>query len=138
MRLVTFTTDGALRLGAFIDKDQNIVDLAIAADEVFPDDNHAPFTSMLALIDGGDPALARAFELCDRTITWGIDSAIRARDSVRLEAPLPNPRRICATPARFATRVWPPAKTIPRQPSNATAPPARSTCPPNGLQHRSI
>ena len=33
MRLVTFTTDGALRLGAFIDKDQNIVDLAIAADE---------------------------------------------------------------------------------------------------------
>jgi len=94
LRLVTFSTDGALRLGAFINNDTSIVDLAAAADEVFPDNENTAFTSMLALIDGGDPALARAFELCDRTITWGIDSAIRTRDSVRLEAPLPNPRRL--------------------------------------------
>ncbi|MGB0571169.1 MAG: fumarylacetoacetate hydrolase family protein [Alphaproteobacteria bacterium] len=91
---MTFSADGAPRLGAFINNDTSIVDLAAAAQEVFPNDQNAAFTSMLALIDGGDLALARAFELCDRTITWGIDSAIVARDSIRLEAPLPNPRRL--------------------------------------------
>ena len=94
MRLVTFTTAGATRLGAFINNDASIVDLAAAAEEISPEDDNTAFGSMLALIDGGAPALTRAYELCDRAITWGVDSAILTRDAVRLEAPLPNPRRL--------------------------------------------
>ena len=94
MRLVTFTTAGATRLGAFFNNDTSIVDLAAAAEQVSPEDDNTAFASMLALIDGGDAALTRTYELCDRTITWGIDAAIFARDTVRLEAPLPNPRRL--------------------------------------------
>ena len=84
----------ALRVGAFVNNDTNIVDLATAAGEIYPDDDGMAFASMLALIDGGEAALTRTYELCDRTVTWGVDSAILARDAVRLEAPLPNPRRL--------------------------------------------
>lgn len=84
----------ALRVGAFVNNDTNIVDLATATGEIYPDDDGMAFESMLALIDGGEAALTRTYELCDRTVTWGVDSAILARDAVRLEAPLPNPRRL--------------------------------------------
>ena len=95
MRLVTFTKSNSMpRVGAFIDNDKNIVDLATAAAELFPDDDATAFTSMLALIDGGAPALSRTYELCDRTVTWGVDAALQPRCEVRLEAPLPNPRRL--------------------------------------------
>jgi len=95
LRLVTFTPAGKQsRVGAFIDGDQTIVDLAAAAAEIFPDDDASAFTSMLDLIDGGEAALARTYELCDRTVTWGVSAAIHARSGVRLEAPLPNPRRL--------------------------------------------
>lgn len=94
MRLVTFTTAGSTRLGAFINNDTSVVDLAGAAEQISPEDDNTAFASMLALIDGGDAALTRAYELCDRTVTWGIDAAILARETVRLEAPLPNPRRL--------------------------------------------
>ena len=95
MRLVTFTMPARPpRVGALVNNDGNIVDLAAAAVEIFPDDDHGAFESMLALIDGGDAALTRTYELCDRTLTWGVDGALLPRDSVRLEAPLPNPRRL--------------------------------------------
>ncbi len=94
MRLVTFSTSGSLRLGAFINNDTTIIDLATAAEEISPGDDNDAFGSMLSLIDGGEAAQTRAYELCDRAITWGVDAAILARDSVRLEAPLPNPHRL--------------------------------------------
>ncbi|MBO21646.1 MAG: isomerase [Rhodospirillaceae bacterium] len=95
MRLVTFTPPSSPpRVGAFSNNDKTIVDLAAAAAEIFPNDDASDFVSMLALIDGGEAALARAYELCDRAITWGVDRALHARTAVRLEAPLPNPRRL--------------------------------------------
>tara|TARA_R110002110_G_scaffold415612_3_gene651884 strand:+ start:85010 stop:86053 length:1044 start_codon:yes stop_codon:yes gene_type:complete len=96
LRLVTFSIPGqaALRVGAFVNNATHIVDLATAAAEIYPADDGTAFTSMLALIDGGESALTRTYELCDRTVTWGVDSAILARDDIRLEAPLPNPRRL--------------------------------------------
>ena len=54
MRLVTFTASGAERLGAFVDNDRRIVDLAAAGGGAEP-----IFASMQALIEGGASALDR-------------------------------------------------------------------------------
>jgi 2-keto-4-pentenoate hydratase/2-oxohepta-3-ene-1,7-dioic acid hydratase in catechol pathway len=80
MKLITFETKmGERRVGALLPGEREFVDLT-AADPAFRD--------MLALIDGGPPALERA-----RTILAAARAGI-ALDSVRLLAPLPQPRRL--------------------------------------------
>ena len=92
LRLVTFSNPGqtAQRVGAFIDNDTNIVDLAAAAVLATPSGDMSAFASMLALIDAGPAALDLARKLC----TTDVEEAVIARSAVRLAAPLPNPRRL--------------------------------------------
>ena len=78
MRLVTFHTDGAPRLGAVVD--DRVVDLARASAGRLPD-------SMLAFIEAGDSALSTARELLAR----GSDGIELGR--ARLLAPIPRPRK---------------------------------------------
>jgi 2-keto-4-pentenoate hydratase/2-oxohepta-3-ene-1,7-dioic acid hydratase in catechol pathway len=75
VKLVTFSADSAPpRVGAL--GPDGIVDLSAA------------FPSMLTLIDGGAPALDRARELCH------LRAHVLAPATVRLLAPLPEPRQI--------------------------------------------
>lgn len=84
MRLITFEAGGQQRLGAWIDNDTRIVDLARA------DAGDPAFASMQALIEGGDGALARARALvADPPVKAIIESS-----AVRILAPLPRPLSI--------------------------------------------
>lgn len=91
MRLVTFTLSdgGEDRIGAFIDDDERIVDLA-RANSVTNGEDAKTFTSMLALIDAGDAGLAAARTLADAPPA----EAIVETANVRLRAPLPRPRQM--------------------------------------------
>lgn len=94
MRLVTFSSADrtGTRLGALINGDQQIIDLLTAAD--LTGSGTEFFTSMLALIDAGPAALDTARALVARTQKDGVAEATIERDSARLHAPLPNPRRL--------------------------------------------
>jgi hypothetical protein len=85
MRLVTFQrNNGNLRAGALIEGDARVVDLAEAHTAAFHRDGPA---SILALVEGGDAALDRAYEGVKRAPA----SAILARADVRLRAPIQPP-----------------------------------------------
>ena len=81
MRLITFNTiEGARHIGVALPDEAAVVDLTAAADVPY-------FADMLALIDGGNPALdhARGLE---------VSGPRRPADEVRLLAPLPEPRQM--------------------------------------------
>jgi 2-keto-4-pentenoate hydratase/2-oxohepta-3-ene-1,7-dioic acid hydratase in catechol pathway len=81
MKLATFIApDGARHIGALLPGERALAD--------FSADGGAKFHDMLALIDGGEPALAEARKLLASPRT------IHELASVRLLAPLPQPRRI--------------------------------------------
>jgi 2-keto-4-pentenoate hydratase/2-oxohepta-3-ene-1,7-dioic acid hydratase in catechol pathway len=85
MRFVTFAIAGAERLGALIAGDRRIVDFAAATAGEMP----PTLISTLALIEAGEPGLARARSVtaeAERSGRGAIDAA-----SVRLLAPLPVP-----------------------------------------------
>jgi 2-keto-4-pentenoate hydratase/2-oxohepta-3-ene-1,7-dioic acid hydratase in catechol pathway len=89
MRLATFRVgDDGPRVGAVV-ADDHLLDLAAATDARHGAADPA-FASMLALIDGGDPALDRARGLVDDPV----DEATVRLDGVELLAPLPEPRQI--------------------------------------------
>ncbi len=94
MRLVTFRADTGPRLGALVEQDTRIVDLAAARQAVDGDGPAEAFSSMLALIDGGPAALNAARDLAERAVSQGIEGAVIAADAVTLDAPLPQPRRL--------------------------------------------
>ena len=89
MRLLTFAEAGRDRVGAFIDGDRNILDLAAAHASVH---GQVPgmFASMLALIDGEEAALAAAQSLVDAAPA----EAVRETAAVTLRSPLPRPRQM--------------------------------------------
>ncbi|MBS28747.1 MAG: isomerase [Alphaproteobacteria bacterium] len=82
MKLVTFTASGGEeRVGALTDDDTRVVDLAAADDQPY-------FATMLALIETGDPAVARAKEIA----AAGLVTV--ALDDVQLLTPVPQPPQI--------------------------------------------
>lgn len=90
MKLVTYERgDGAQRAGAFIEGDTRIVDLADAHKSAFGEE-HAPFASVLAMIEAGDATLDRAYETLRKA---GAKGALD-RASVKLLAPVPVPPQI--------------------------------------------
>ena len=91
MRLVTFSPqdDDADRIGALIDGDRNIVDLA-AAQVIVNGGEAVIFTNMMALIDSGDAGTAAAQTLVDAPPS----EAVKERTSIRLRSPLPRPRQM--------------------------------------------
>lgn len=89
MRLLSFEWDGQARVGAWIENDKTIVDLASAATCLRPD-RVLDFSSMMALIEAGAPALETACEL----VSQPPFEALLQTSSVRLLAPLPLPAQI--------------------------------------------
>ena len=84
MRLVTFkTSDGAVRLGALIENDSNVVDLHSAKAE-----NN--FKSMLALIEGGVDALEGAKKI----VSDPPSTAVQELSNVTLQTPLACPPQV--------------------------------------------
>lgn len=91
MRLVTFQKNGTPpKAGAFLDDDSRVVDLAAACEAVFGAD--PALASVLAIVQGGDPTLDKAYQ----AIKNAPKSAIYPRGDVRLFAPIqpPPPRRL--------------------------------------------
>lgn len=89
MRLVTFDSGGAQKLGAWIRGDEAIVDLA-AASVAQGGAPHAAFASMQALIQAGEGALDRARALAADPP----EESVLATSACRLLAPLPQPAQI--------------------------------------------
>ena len=86
MRLVTFQKNGTPpKAGAFLDDDSRVVDLAAACEAVFGAD--PALASVLAIVQGGDPALDKAYQ----AIKKAPKSAIYPRGDVRLFAPIQPP-----------------------------------------------
>jgi 2-keto-4-pentenoate hydratase/2-oxohepta-3-ene-1,7-dioic acid hydratase in catechol pathway len=86
MRLITYEHQGQQALGAWIDKDQRIVDLARAA-AVAGSPAPAAFQSMQALIDAGPQAWAVARQL----VAQPHAGAVHATLECKILAPLPRP-----------------------------------------------
>ncbi|MEX2455521.1 MAG: fumarylacetoacetate hydrolase family protein [Rhodospirillaceae bacterium] len=90
MRLVTYADGaGAKRIGALIEDDRSLVDLARAS-ECVHGEAAGMFQTMLALIEAGEPGLIAASELAGAPPA----EAVLSTDSVRLHAPLPRPTQI--------------------------------------------
>ena len=89
MRLISFERDGEIRIGSWIDDDNRVVDLALAASS---QDGAAPpsLSSMMTLIEAGEPALDLVRRLTDRRP----EAAVIATSAIRLLAPLPLPAQI--------------------------------------------
>lgn len=94
MRLVTFETTAGTRIGALVDQDAVIIDLESAHKAFGNASSPEMFSSMLALIDGGPAALDHARTVVEGALSKGVAEARIASDSVKLCAPLPNPRRL--------------------------------------------
>lgn len=87
MRLVTFThTEGVERAGAFLDNDQVVVDLQ-AAHRAVQGGESAALSSVLKLIEGGEPAL----ELARTLLRKATGESVIARSDVKLRAPIQPP-----------------------------------------------
>lgn len=88
MRLISFERQGLCRLGAWIDGDATIVDLADAAAQ------HGTaadsFASMMQLIEAGPSALDTARRLVDDPP----DTALYPSAGMKILAPLPEPKQI--------------------------------------------
>ena len=90
MRLVTFTeSDDHQKIGALLDEDGQILDLA-AAWRHERDSDCPEFSSMLALIESGDSGLDKAREMLEQKP----EAAIRSASECRLLAPVPRPPQI--------------------------------------------
>lgn len=89
MRLLTFQKDGGpQKAGAFLDGNSRVVDLAAACDAAFGADPQ--LASVLAIIEGGDAALDKAYDAIKKAPA----SAIYRRGDVRLFAPIQPPPQI--------------------------------------------
>lgn len=88
MRLITFVREGHEALGAWIEGDTQVLDLALASE--LAGAANAAFSSMLALIEAGPDALEQARKLA----ATPAKGAIFATGACRLLAPLPRPPQI--------------------------------------------
>ena len=90
MKFATYRSGGALRVGAVIDSETRVFDLAGAARADGGDGE--PFRTMLDLIDAGPAGLESAARLTER---YGDEAAFTVPvHEAALEAPLPVPRQI--------------------------------------------
>jgi 2-keto-4-pentenoate hydratase/2-oxohepta-3-ene-1,7-dioic acid hydratase in catechol pathway len=87
MRLVTFTRgDGVERAGALFDKDQSVIDLQVAYQQVQGRES-GELSSVLKLVEGGEAAL----ELARSLLSKAPAAAVYDRASVKLRAPIQPP-----------------------------------------------
>lgn len=87
MRLVTFVgSDGVERAGALLERDQLVLDLQAACRADQGAESPA-LVSVLALAEGGEPAM----DLARRLVARAPAAAVRERGAVRLRAPIQPP-----------------------------------------------
>jgi 2-keto-4-pentenoate hydratase/2-oxohepta-3-ene-1,7-dioic acid hydratase in catechol pathway len=86
VRLVTFDAQSGPRLGAWVNHDSEIVDLAAAANRRFGTESPA-FASMQSLIDAGPAAWENAREITE----WAEGDAVLRTTDCKILAPLPRP-----------------------------------------------
>lgn len=92
MRLVTFTRgDGVERAGALFDKDQSVIDLQVAYQQVQGRES-GELSSVLKLVEGGEAALELARSLLSKAPTQQCSSAPASSCERRFSR-----RRKCAT-----------------------------------------
>ncbi len=82
MKLVTFTTNGAARIGIWIEASQSVLDLSLASPNV-------P-TTMIAFLEAGEPALRSARE----ALSAPAAAALLPISQVSLLAPIPRPGKL--------------------------------------------
>jgi 2-keto-4-pentenoate hydratase/2-oxohepta-3-ene-1,7-dioic acid hydratase in catechol pathway len=87
MRVATFRSGGNLRLGVV--RGEQVVDVARAAESAGRGDLAGAASGMLALIAGGDEALAALAEVTEHAP----DDALLPLATVELAAPIPRPRK---------------------------------------------
>ena len=90
MRVATFRTGGRERLGVL--RGERMVDVALAAERLERGDLAGAASGMLALIAGGEEALAVVAEVVDQAQDAAPD-ALLPLDTVELLAPIPRPRK---------------------------------------------
>lgn len=93
MRLVTFETSGTARIGALVDNDRSIVDLA-GADHAVGGGNEANFATMLALIEAGPAGLEAVQATIDAVRNDTLTETLVQTVAVRLMAPVPVPTQM--------------------------------------------
>ena len=89
MKLATFEKEGQRRIGAVLEGNTHLLDLA-AAHQATTGTRSPYLTDMLALIDGGSEAL----RLAQTCLAVPVVAAVYPLSAVRLLAPLPEPRQI--------------------------------------------
>jgi len=89
MRLITYIRNDVQRLGAWIDNDQSVVDLA-AASMLIHGNGAGVYSTMQSLIEGGEAPLDRARRLLERPPT----EAIFPSHVCTLRPPLPQPTQL--------------------------------------------
>lgn len=87
MRIATFRSGGNLRLGVV--RDEQMVDVALAADRLGRGDLAGAASGMLALIAGGDEALRAVADV----VAHAPADALLPLTTVELAAPIPRPRK---------------------------------------------
>lgn len=87
MRIATFRTGGRERLGVV--RGEQMVDVALAAERLGRGDLAGATSGMLALIAGGDEALAALAEVAEQAP----DETLLPLETVELLAPIPRPRK---------------------------------------------
>jgi len=105
MRLVTFQNSGSPRVGALVNGDAQVVDLA-AADPQIPAD-------MLGVLAGGEALMARAQQAAQEAgSTQRLDAA-----SVRLLAPVPRPGKIICIGLNYRDHAAETGQAVPDYPT---------------------
>lgn len=102
MRLVTFEASGARRIG--VEREDGVVDLQ-AIDSTLPGD-------MRGLLDGGREALDRA----RRAAESATGAAVLPKDSVRLRAPIGDPRKIICIGLNYLDHAKESGAAVPPEP----------------------
>ena len=94
MKLVTYETDGQLRLGAVYE--DRVADLAALASG-----DARSFGSMRAFLNAGDAGIREARLLLDRAVADGRAGGWPALRAVRLKAPIPDPGSMLALAGNY-------------------------------------
>jgi len=89
MRLITYIRNDVQRLGAWIDNDQSVVDLA-AASMLVHGNGAGVYSTMQSLIEGGEAPLDRARRLLEKPPV----EAIFPTSACKLRSPLPQPTQL--------------------------------------------
>jgi len=104
MKLATYTLDATPRLGAVVDQDQTLIDLATADLHLAARDGRSPypfFSDMIALLAAGQPGSAAAA----RAIAAAGPECRLPLARARLRSPIPCPRKVLCLAGNYQDHI---------------------------------